>query len=1524
MPRKPRQTKAKQEPVGVDADADADPPSVEPYAVLGIERTATADQVKSAYRKAALRCHPDKAAADDKEAAHEKFQQVALAYAVLSDERRRRRYDATGNTAESLKVGDDDDDDDFNWTDFFREQTAAMVDGALIDSIRREYQGSEEERHDVLRAYEQHEGDMDALYEEIMCSSVVDDDTRFRHIIDQAIADGTAQPHKAYPLLPVSRSQLQLLPQSLPQSPPQSLPPSLPQSLPQSLPPGNPAPTRLLPPLGPEPGRKSETSVRRLVDVDTLLSTDCREAGPSLPSSHPRPRILGRWPANASEPSTMSSAVGSAPPAHSTSDSLSARTQTIPAVPAVAAVNGHAGSLDHSRRAPPTVTPTGATGFLANGGAVGASQNKPQASASLGVNQQLGHRAGAPAPSPSPIPQPANPSGGRPPSSFHGQGNGVVFGQQPDQADASALARPLSQLQLGDSHIRRNSSQSVHSDVGNHALPTGPQARSFSPARGQAFQYQGSPHLQNRTPMINTTPGGTPYMQPNQMMPIPGHNGVPFYQSRLEARLGSAPPALLPLEAVATVVAVAAAAAAGEATAPDPSIQQHYNNQLGFYPQVTQYPGFPPSPRSAYQQSAYGAPPMQHTFSNQPQPQSMSRQSSQMSASDRPGPTLDQHPHTPSLPAQPPHGASRTPSVAAAAKSNFAPPKKTTITIKNAAGEVVDFKNPKPASAGSAAPEAAQARADAGHGAKTDEEKRRAMQEAVKARIAQDTKQDKADDTDKSADKPADKPADVENEDDEFERMAAEMAAAEEEEARREAEYAKKKATEKEARLKKEREEAEEYERTMKKAEAEAEAAELAREKERETGTGGTDDEEKRRLFAELTGKKASLGTPASSDTPAGQTPGQSGAATPVSDVSMGPPLRSLGSKRSAKVADLTLDTKKPVEPPEPSATLRALQSARKLSDIASVSYPADIASPNPALNQKAPAQRGFKYDKAFLLQFQNIFKEKPSLDWDARIRDALGDGDASARAGGGASARTPMNRTASSNKMPPPGQAFAMGTFGRPPLPSGTTSEQRFAASNAAMRSGAIPGPFAQFNRAQMAPPMARTPSNNPLGGGMPGSPRVAGSSRGGSRAESKRSKQSAKHTQEENKSMPLTAGMQIGTLHTSETGWKPHSAQQAAAALGPVPGGGDGHLDPAAVQRKVKAALNKMTPNTFDKISDQILDIAAQSETETDGRTLRQVIQLTFEKATDEAHWAPMYANFCRKMLETMSPDVKDENIKDKNGQVVAGGNLFRKYLLNRCQEEFERGWKVNLPVRKEGETEEAVMLSDEYYQAAAAKRRGLGLVRFIGELFKLGMLTERIMHECVKKLVDYEGTPEEAEVESLTSLLRTIGKQLDNPESKAQQRMDVYFQRIIATVDLPDLPSRLKFMLMDIVDLRRKNWVSKDDNKGPKTIAEIRAEEEEKAPGSLGPTLGPRTNSGRRGLGPGSLLSRGGEDSGASSRTGTPPAGREKEKKDESSTNAFSALAALENEGPASPPSNPASPPSQKSQPTIDRAQ
>ncbi|EED22394.1 DnaJ domain protein [Talaromyces stipitatus ATCC 10500] len=178
-----------------DEDLAGEPPaSINPYEVLDVDEKATADDIKSAYRKKALRHHPDKAAAEEKEEAKEKFQQIAFAYAILSDERRRRRYDLTGNTSESLDL----EDDDFNWTEFYKEQFSGMVDVSAIEKIKKEYQNSAGERKDLLEAFEQYKGDLDRIYEVVMLSSVLEDDERFRAIIDKAIADGEVKAWKKY------------------------------------------------------------------------------------------------------------------------------------------------------------------------------------------------------------------------------------------------------------------------------------------------------------------------------------------------------------------------------------------------------------------------------------------------------------------------------------------------------------------------------------------------------------------------------------------------------------------------------------------------------------------------------------------------------------------------------------------------------------------------------------------------------------------------------------------------------------------------------------------------------------------------------------------------------------------------------------------------------------------------------------------------------------------------------------------------------------------------------------------------------------------------------------------------------------------------------------------------------------------------------------------------------------------------------------------------------------------------------
>ncbi len=79
---------------------------MEYYAILGVAKTATANEMKKAYRKLALKYHPDKN--PDNAEAEKKFKEISEAYAVLSDPEKRKQYDTFGSTGFQQRFSQDD------------------------------------------------------------------------------------------------------------------------------------------------------------------------------------------------------------------------------------------------------------------------------------------------------------------------------------------------------------------------------------------------------------------------------------------------------------------------------------------------------------------------------------------------------------------------------------------------------------------------------------------------------------------------------------------------------------------------------------------------------------------------------------------------------------------------------------------------------------------------------------------------------------------------------------------------------------------------------------------------------------------------------------------------------------------------------------------------------------------------------------------------------------------------------------------------------------------------------------------------------------------------------------------------------------------------------------------------------------------------------------------------------------------------------------------------------------------------
>ncbi|XP_010548038.1 PREDICTED: chaperone protein dnaJ 6-like isoform X2 [Tarenaya hassleriana] len=178
-----------EETIGTDSDAQSNERSL--YEVLGVERTASQQEIRKAYHKLALRLHPDKNP-DDKEA-KEKFQQLQKVISILGDEEKKAVYDRTGSVDDADLSGDVVD----NLREFFQAMYKKVTE-ADIEEFEANYRGSESEKKDLIELFKKFKGKMNRLFCSMLCSDPKLDSHRFKDILDEAIAAGEVKSTKAY------------------------------------------------------------------------------------------------------------------------------------------------------------------------------------------------------------------------------------------------------------------------------------------------------------------------------------------------------------------------------------------------------------------------------------------------------------------------------------------------------------------------------------------------------------------------------------------------------------------------------------------------------------------------------------------------------------------------------------------------------------------------------------------------------------------------------------------------------------------------------------------------------------------------------------------------------------------------------------------------------------------------------------------------------------------------------------------------------------------------------------------------------------------------------------------------------------------------------------------------------------------------------------------------------------------------------------------------------------------------------
>ncbi|KAK8542150.1 hypothetical protein V6N13_137278 [Hibiscus sabdariffa] len=161
------------------------------YEILGVEKTASQQEIKKAYYKLALRLHPDKN--PDDEEAKEKFQQLQKVMSILGDDEKRAIYDQTGCIDDADLVGEDVE----NLRNFFRTMYKKVTE-ADIEEFEAKYRGSDLEKKDLIELYKKFKGKMNKLFCSMLCSDPKLDSHRFKGLLDEAIAGGELEETKAY------------------------------------------------------------------------------------------------------------------------------------------------------------------------------------------------------------------------------------------------------------------------------------------------------------------------------------------------------------------------------------------------------------------------------------------------------------------------------------------------------------------------------------------------------------------------------------------------------------------------------------------------------------------------------------------------------------------------------------------------------------------------------------------------------------------------------------------------------------------------------------------------------------------------------------------------------------------------------------------------------------------------------------------------------------------------------------------------------------------------------------------------------------------------------------------------------------------------------------------------------------------------------------------------------------------------------------------------------------------------------
>jgi len=261
-----------------------------------------------------------------------------------------------------------------------------------------------------------------------------------------------------------------------------------------------------------------------------------------------------------------------------------------------------------------------------------------------------------------------------------------------------------------------------------------------------------------------------------------------------------------------------------------------------------------------------------------------------------------------------------------------------------------------------------------------------------------------------------------------------------------------------------------------------------------------------------------------------------------------------------------------------------------------------------------------------------------------------------------------------------------------------------------------------------------------------------------------------------------------------------------------------------------KVRSIFNKITPDKYEPLKAELLNLDLTSQ---DEDFLKSLVAMIFEKAIDlkEEQFAYLYAKLCHDICanyhtlekareKERKPDTASEpgtplvaaddsaekQEKSKNAQFYS---QFRRILLSRCQEVFDK----QSPENRGEEDVQVIPKEVKAEQESRHRDKMIGNIRFVAELFKRALITEKIMHQIIFRLLygpeyqkkaDKDFVPPSLDIELFCELIKPVGKQLSH------DYMGAYFKQVDHLINNEQhVNMRNRCQLLNILDLKNNGW-------------------------------------------------------------------------------------------------------------------